>query len=104
MMARRQQPLVVIASATPGVAEEVAARLRVDGAVAYPTHSAEGCLRVATSVRPDVVLIDPTLGKWHWLLELLRAHPVSAQAQVEPITAQVFQAAEVERTAPLAAA
>jgi hypothetical protein len=44
--------LIVVASASAGVAEEAAARLRRDGNVVYVTHSAQGCLRVATSVAP----------------------------------------------------
>jgi DNA-binding response OmpR family regulator len=76
----RQIPLIVVASASAGIADSVAARLRQEGAVAYATHSAEGCLRVATSVRPDVVMLDAALPSR--LLQLLRAHPVSAQATV----------------------
>ena len=45
------------------------------------THSAAGCLRVATSIGPDVVLLDPAL-RTARVEQLLRAHPVSARAQV----------------------
>ena len=63
-MTRRAQ-LIVVASAVEGTAERIAARLREDGAVAYATHSLKGCLRVATSLRPDIVVIDPALpGAW----------------------------------------
>ena len=54
---RRDVLLIVVASASAAVAEEAAARLRLDGSVVYVTHSAAGCLRVATSISPDVVLI-----------------------------------------------
>jgi|SRR4051794_41017372 hypothetical protein len=108
MYSERTQPLVVVASGTPGEAERVVARLRQAGALAYATHSAEGCLRVATSVRPDVVLIDPRLHARQRLERLLRAHPSSAQARVHPITATervaVEAKTEVERTAHLVAA
>jgi DNA-binding response OmpR family regulator len=70
----------VVASATASVAEDVAARLRRAGNVVYVTHSAGGCLRVATNVAPDVVLLDPALP--HRLVGLLRAHPATAQAQI----------------------
>src|SRR5438067_2279726 len=60
-MQRRSVPLIVIASTSSPLAEEVATRLRRAGNVVYITHSAEGCLRVATSVLPDVVLLDPRL-------------------------------------------
>ena len=80
MPMRRSVPLVVIASKSSVLAEEVAARLRRSGNVVYVTHSAEGCLRVATSVMPDVVLLDPGLPPR--LERLLRAHPSSAGAQI----------------------
>ena len=104
MQLARSQPLIVIASATPGAAEGMAARLRRDGAIAYATHSAQGCLRVATSVRPYVVVIDPALQARGWLMRLLRAHPSSAHAALRPMTSQASEAAEVERTAHLVAA
>ena len=84
MPMRRSVPLVVIASESSRRAEEVAARLRRGGNVVYVTHSAEGCLRVATSVMPDVVLLDPTLPPR--LERLLRAHPTSAGAQILHLT------------------
>jgi DNA-binding response OmpR family regulator len=79
-MDSRRQPVILVASARQGVADEVVARLRSDGATAYAAHSAHGCLRVATSIGPDIVLLDPALpGR---LEQLLHAHPVSARAQV----------------------
>jgi CheY-like chemotaxis protein len=82
-MPARQAPVIVVASPTQGVADAVAERLRSDGAVAYATHSASGCLRVATSSKPDIVLLDPALPKR--LSQLLRAHPTSANAQLLPL-------------------
>lgn len=72
--------LIVVASATRAFAEDVAARLRRDGSVVYVTHSAEGCLRVATNISPDIVVLDPALPRR--LERLLRAHPASAGAQI----------------------
>jgi hypothetical protein len=72
--------MIVVASEQPGLADAVAARLQHDGAVVYPTHSVNGCLRVATSVAPDIVLLDPRLPRR--LERLLHAHPVSAHARV----------------------
>jgi DNA-binding response OmpR family regulator len=71
---------IVVASEQPGLADAVAARLQHDGAVAYATHSAGGCLRVATSVSPDIILLDPRLPAR--LEHLLHAHPISAHARV----------------------
>jgi CheY-like chemotaxis protein len=76
----RSVPLIVVASASAGVAEEAAARLRRDGNVVYVTHSAQGCLRVATSVSPDMVLLDPQLPAR--LVGFLKAHPATADAQI----------------------
>jgi DNA-binding response OmpR family regulator len=70
----------VLASTSDLFAEEVASRLRRAGNVVYVTHSVDGCLRVATSIGPDIVLLDPRMPQH--LEDLLRAHPTSAQAQI----------------------
>jgi len=80
-MPRRSTPVIVVASASAGLADDVAARLRRDGSVVCVAHSAEGCLRVATSVGPDVVLLDPELHTPK-LERLLHAHPTSARARI----------------------
>src|SRR5215207_11525499 len=104
-MPAHHAPLIVVASSTTGVADAIADRLRRDGAVAYATHSAAGCLRVATSARPDIVLLDPALpGK---LEQLLRAHPTSALAQVLHLSDANISATERtlrQRPTPIAAA
>jgi len=79
-MEQRGQPLILVASAREGIADDVVARLRKDGATAYAAHSANGCLRVATSIGPDIILLDPALPDN--LERLLHAHPVSARARV----------------------
>jgi DNA-binding MurR/RpiR family transcriptional regulator len=77
---QRSVPLIVLASASAVFADDMAARLRRQGNVVYVTHSPEGCLRVATSVAPDMVLIDPAFPPR--LERLLRAHPATAHAQI----------------------
>jgi len=77
---RRDVLLIVVASATAAVAEEAAARLRLDGSVVYVAHSAHGCLRVATSISPDMVILDPALPRR--LEALLRAHPATATTEI----------------------
>jgi CheY-like chemotaxis protein len=79
-MPMRNIPLIVVASNSAALAENVAASLRRGGSVVYVTHSAEGCLRVATSVAPDMVVLDPDLPSS--LERLLHAHPSSAQARI----------------------
>jgi DNA-binding response OmpR family regulator len=72
--------VILVASARGNRADEIAGRLRRDGAVVLTAHSFEGCLRVATSVGPDLVLLDSDLPAR--LEKLLHAHPVSARARV----------------------
>jgi DNA-binding response OmpR family regulator len=76
----RHIPLILVASETPAVADGVAAELRRQGRVVCVAHSASGCLRVATSVGPDIVLLDPALPSR--LENLLRAHPITAHSEV----------------------
>ena len=83
-MTKRSVPLIVVASTSGPYAENVAARLRQDGSVVYVTHSMHGCLRVATSVAPDLVLLDPEFSPR--LEQLLNAHPTSARATVLHLT------------------
>ncbi len=93
-MARRSVPLIVVASTSAPLAEEVAARLRRDGSTVLVTHSLNGCLRVATSVAPDVVLLDA--GFPPRLEALLHAHPTSARAEILHLTEDM-----VPREAPV---
>ncbi|MGI9145410.1 MAG: hypothetical protein ACR2IK_02500 [Chloroflexota bacterium] len=79
-MARREVLLIVVASTCAAYAEDAAVRLRRDGSVVYITHSAEGCLRVATSISPDIIMLDPALPRR--IERLLRAHPGSAGAEI----------------------
>ncbi len=76
----RTIPLVVVASASHALADKIAAELRRTGSAVYSTYSAQGCLRVATSVAPDVVVLDRALPRR--LAHLLRAHPASARARI----------------------
>jgi hypothetical protein len=79
-MLSRQVPLIVIGGVAAALAERVAAQLRRQGNLVYMTHSPEGCLRVATSVAPDVIVLDPRFPDR--IEKLLKAHPASAQAQI----------------------
>lgn len=42
---------------------------------------ADACLRMATSIGPDVIILDPRVPDR--LVRLLRAHPVSATARID---------------------
>jgi len=76
----RQIPLVVVASDNGAAAEALVAQLRSEGAAAYAAHSAQACLRMATAVEPDYVLLDTALPPR--LEQLLRAHPASTSALI----------------------
>ncbi len=76
----RQTPLILVASGDVGTADEVVRRLRRSGSVAYAAHSAEGALRVATSVGPDLVLLDTRLPRR--VESLLKAHPRTAGSTI----------------------
>jgi len=76
----RQVPLIVIGSVATALADSVATQLRRQGNVVYVTHSPEGCLRVATSVAPDVIVLDPRFPAR--IETLLKVHPMSAHAQL----------------------
>jgi hypothetical protein len=80
----RAVPLIVIGSAHSALANSVAAQLRREGNIVYVTHSPEGCLRVATSVAPDAVLLDA--GFPNRIVKLLKAHPLSGRAQILSLT------------------
>lgn len=92
----RQTPLVVVASQDAATADTLAEQYRRDGAVAYATHSMQGCLRVATAVAPDMVVLDCALP--NRLTSLLRAHPACADAKVVQFRAGAAAAPAAPRT------
>lgn len=101
--AASHQPVVVIASAVASTADIAADSFRREGWVAYPAHSWEGCLRVATSVTPDLVLLDDAMP--HRIESLLRAHPTCSQASIERLGGRSARTQpRREASAPLAVA
>ncbi len=101
-MSRRAVPLVVVASPSAAVVAQVAAQLRADGNVVYVAHSAEGCLRVATSTGPDMVLLDPSFPAR--IEKLIKAHPSCANAQVLHLSESAARPSFRLPRAPVAAA
>jgi hypothetical protein len=75
---QRRVPLIVVAG-REGTAALVEC-LRAQGAVVYQTHTPEGCLRVATAVGPDMIVLPP--GFPRRLAHLLQQHPRSAGAKI----------------------
>ena len=81
------RPLVLVASEDEAVADHLVEHLRRIGSVACAARSEAGCLRVATAIGPDVVLLDPNLPAR--LEGLLRAHPVSGTATIVRLPEQL---------------
>jgi CheY-like chemotaxis protein len=84
---RAGRPVVLVASEDEVVADHLVEHLRRIGSVACAARSEAGCLRVATAVGPDVVLLDANLPTR--LEGLLRAHPVSATASIMRLPEQL---------------
>jgi hypothetical protein len=75
--AERRVPLIVVAHQETAALVEW---LRAEGAVVYQTRTPEGCLRVATAVRPDMIVLPR--GFPCRLVRLLQQHPTSADARI----------------------
>jgi hypothetical protein len=82
------RPLVLIASEDGELVGALVARLALSAVTVVGARSADGCVRVATSVGPDVILLDAALP--HTVDGLLRAHPVSAPARIHRLSAQAL--------------
>ena len=76
----RARPLVLVASPSEDVAKHLITIVERSGSVACRARSAAGCLRVATAVGPDMVLLDPSLPRG--LERMLSSHPASAAARL----------------------
>jgi hypothetical protein len=89
----RATPLVLIVGLERAIADSAVEHWRAQGAVVVQARHAGGCLRVATAIGPDVIILDRRLPPE--LQALLRAHPVSARARIELIPgSSELQAAE----------
>jgi hypothetical protein len=73
---RRNHPLVLVLGLEPASTARVIDLSRGQGAVVARVRDDAGCLRVATAVGPDIILVDTTASSR--LLKLLAAHPASA--------------------------
>jgi hypothetical protein len=76
--AQRQTPLIVVAG--PEGTAALVKCVRAQRALVYLTCSPEGCLRVATSVRSDVILLPRDFPRR--IVRLLQQHPTSAGARM----------------------
>ena len=83
MCSRRARPLVLVASPNRDLARRLVQDVQRSGSVACLAQSAAGCLRVATAVGPDVVLLDSSLPRQ--LRGMLRSHPATSDSIIVPI-------------------
>jgi hypothetical protein len=81
MQAQRNRSLVVVLGLDQAQTEAEATRWRKRGAVVMRAHDPGGCLRIATAVSPDRIVLDRRVP--HRLVRLLEAHPISAAARIE---------------------
>jgi CheY-like chemotaxis protein len=76
----RSRLLVLVATPDPDVAQHLVEEIHGCGFVACVARSAAGCLRVATAVGPDLVLLDARLPRH--LEGILSSYPATATSQV----------------------
>ena len=82
----RDRLVVVVLALDQERAQDESERWRSRGAVVVQASDAGGCLRVATSVRPHVIVLDRGVPKR--LVQVLKAHPVSARADIQWMAAE----------------
>jgi hypothetical protein len=82
------RPLVLIASADGELVSALVARLALSAVTVVGVRRADGCVRVATAVGPDVILLDAALPES--VDNLVRAHPTSAPARIHRLSAQAL--------------
>jgi CheY-like chemotaxis protein len=93
MRDQRLRPLVLVASPDRELAQRLMRDVERSGAVACVAHSAAGCLRVATAVGPDVVLLDSSLPQN--LRGMLSSHPATASTVILSIAGRVVAGGSV---------
>jgi hypothetical protein len=77
---KREVPLVLLGGTDPVALQALARLLRQEGMGVAGALGDRACLRVATALGPDIILLDPRLPRA--LLNLLRAHPLSKSAHI----------------------
>src|SRR5947209_14503989 len=94
MPTTRDQALVLVASTDSDLVDRVTESVRSTGAATCRAGSTAGCLRVATAVGPDVVLLDARFSPK--LERLLRAHPATARSDIVRLHEHVAQQHRME--------
>jgi hypothetical protein len=78
---RRVRAMVLVLGLDTAQVEAESDYWRTSGAVVLRVRDAGGCLRLATCVGPDVIVLDRRSPER--LVRLLRAHPVSSTARID---------------------
>jgi hypothetical protein len=91
---RRARPVVLVCTADSELTAQLVARVSVAGLVAHAAHGATGCLRVATAVAPDVVLVDASVP--NRVIDMLRSHPACRTTDVVRLPAGSLELGLVE--------
>lgn len=78
---RRQRAMVLLMGLDTAQAEVESEHWRGVGAMVVRAHNAGGCLRMATCIGPDVIVLDRRVPER--LVRLLKAHPVSSSARID---------------------
>jgi CheY-like chemotaxis protein len=92
----RSPRLVLVASPDAALIDQISERVRKAGDVACCARSAAGCLRVATAIAPDLVLLDAAFP--HSLEGMLRSHPSTAAAQVLRLRASIVSTSSADKS------
>jgi len=72
--------VVIVVGPDPTRARRLMTAFRERGMVTYRARTTKGCLRVATSVQPDLIVVEPKFPDR--FARLLRCHPASASARL----------------------
>jgi hypothetical protein len=82
----RARPLALVATPDADLAQDLIVQIQSAGFPTCVARSAAGCLRVATAVGPDLVLLDDRLPRR--LEGMLRSHPATATAELVRVGAR----------------
>jgi DNA-binding response OmpR family regulator len=77
---RRARPLALVCTPDADIARQLMSHVSALGMVACVTRSAAGCLRVATAIGPDLLLLDARLPDR--LEGMLGSHPATSTTTV----------------------
>jgi CheY-like chemotaxis protein len=76
----RARALVLVCTAHADLTQQLLAQVSAANLVACVAHGVAGCLRVATAVGPDLIVVDASVpGR---VIDMLRSHPSCRTARI----------------------